>query len=153
MRVLTEAEENEIRRGAEAGRSLGLALREVGLGEIAIRAAIAALTLMLAAEPASACHRFSRWYYPWPQRCSAPRIIRVSMREIEPQPAAPALPPASIEPVDDFISQARFDAIERLKTELAHKSMGKPGATLDFTAVMPRQCPGNLALGCEESGR
>lgn len=34
-----------------------------------------ALALILVAQPASAeaCHRFSRWYYPYPQRCSVAR--------------------------------------------------------------------------------
>lgn len=28
------------------------------------------LAALIAAQPAAACHRFSRWYYPYPQRCS-----------------------------------------------------------------------------------
>ena len=25
--------------------------------------------ILLLATPAEACHKFSRWHYPWPQRC------------------------------------------------------------------------------------
>lgn len=28
------------------------------------------IAAMIAAQPASACHRFSRWYYPYAQRCA-----------------------------------------------------------------------------------
>jgi hypothetical protein len=30
---------------------------------------VGALLLSLGATDAEACHRFSRWYYPYPQRC------------------------------------------------------------------------------------
>ena len=30
------------------------------------------------AVPAAACHRFSRWYYPTPQRCSVERVAYVA---------------------------------------------------------------------------
>ena len=36
---------------------------------------IRALTMILlvgaTAQPAQACHRFTRWHFPWPQRCGA----------------------------------------------------------------------------------
>jgi hypothetical protein len=32
-----------------------------------------ALALVLAATPALACHRFTRWAYPFPQTCGATR--------------------------------------------------------------------------------
>jgi len=28
-----------------------------------------AVLFALSAEPSAACHRFTRWRYPWPQRC------------------------------------------------------------------------------------
>ena len=48
-----------------------------------------ALVLSLAMNaPAAACHRFHVWRYPWPQRCDAPRPIRVAMVRIAPRPTA-----------------------------------------------------------------
>jgi len=129
-------DETQIKRGAEAGWALGVALKEVGLGDLAIKAAIAALTLILASEPAAACHRFSRWHYPWAQRCSSgafdartPRLVRIAVREIEPAPQPPA---RAVEPIDD---DPRVAAVERLKIELAIMAVGgKLTATNDFTA-------------------
>jgi hypothetical protein len=34
------------------------------------------LAFLVAVQPAFACHRFSHWAYPWPQRCDiAARIV------------------------------------------------------------------------------
>jgi hypothetical protein len=38
-------------------------------------ALIAALVTLISAGPADACHRFSIWHFPWPQRCSAPKPV------------------------------------------------------------------------------
>ena len=47
-----------------------------------------ALVLSLAMDaPAVACHRFHVWRYPWPQRCDAPRSIRVALVRIAPRPS------------------------------------------------------------------
>jgi hypothetical protein len=35
-----------------------------------MRSKIALTCLLIGAQPAEACHRFSQWYYPYPQRCS-----------------------------------------------------------------------------------
>jgi hypothetical protein len=35
-----------------------------------MRLVLASLLLLMLVEPASSCHRFSRWHYPWPQRCN-----------------------------------------------------------------------------------
>jgi len=134
------------------------------------RPLVLALALFAAAPPpAYACHRFSRWYYPWPQRCSfstaeMPRLIRVSMREIE--PATPTPPAREIAPTDGDLraaaierlktaprpstdDAARSEAIERLKTELAMMAVaGKLTVTNDFTVGMPDKCPENLILDC-----
>jgi hypothetical protein len=32
------------------------------------------IAALLVAQPAYACHRFQRWYYPWPQRCPSEHI-------------------------------------------------------------------------------
>ena len=39
---------------------------------------IALAAALLASMPveAAACHRYSRWYYPWPQRCGILRPMR-----------------------------------------------------------------------------
>jgi hypothetical protein len=85
-----------------------------------------AMVLMAAAPtPAAACHRFARWRYPWPQRCGAihaERPARVAAREIAPAPFAPirSLPPPTLNDLED---QARREAIDRLKIELAIRSM------------------------------
>jgi hypothetical protein len=64
-----------------------------------------AVVLALAiAQPAFACHRFSRWLYPYPQRCgvkSKPTVERVTI-EI-------TITPELLE------TWARQDAIEKLK--------------------------------------
>ena len=56
------------------------------------RNALLAAILLIAVEPASA-HCFSRWKYPWPQRCGAAVQVaaRTPARE-EPKPA-PVIPP------------------------------------------------------------
>jgi hypothetical protein len=41
----------------------------------ALIALSAALIALSAAEPALACHRFSVWHFPWPQRCSTSKPV------------------------------------------------------------------------------
>ncbi len=66
-----------------------------------------AVVLLLAcgADRAEACHRFSTWRYPWPQRCDAPKA--------EPKPTAsvPAMKPEPGWGEDEL----RIMAIEKLK--------------------------------------
>jgi hypothetical protein len=45
--------------------------------------------LVLLATPADACHRFSVWRYPYPQRCG----LRVVQLEAPPAPAPEPKPP------------------------------------------------------------
>lgn len=63
-------------------------------GEIRI---ILVATFLFNAPPAAACHRFSRWHYPWPQPCGlsthAPRYV-VSAPE-------PVFPPIRPDFMDD----------------------------------------------------
>jgi hypothetical protein len=57
---------------------------------------ILTLALILAASPAAACHRFSVWRYPFPQRCG-----RFASREVVPAPAPhPAPTPLPAEDED-----------------------------------------------------
>ena len=102
---------------------------------------VLALAIALTAAlptPAAACHRFSRWHYPWAQRCSVeraptPRLVRIAAREIEPAPQPPEPPARAVEPIDD---DPRVAAVERLKIELAIMAVGgKLTATNDFTAA------------------
>ena len=80
-----------------------------------------AIALTLAADPAAACHRFSVWRYPTPQRCAVRLAQEARLRpsaqlrgEIAPAPkeGRPA-PPASI---DEDAERAK--AVERLKAML-----------------------------------
>jgi|HubBroStandDraft_5_1064220.scaffolds.fasta_scaffold432134_2 hypothetical protein len=45
---------------------------------------IAMACLLLGAQPAWACHRFSKWYYPYPQRCSVSQRVAY---EVDKEPA------------------------------------------------------------------
>ena len=40
-----------------------------------MRLVVAFLLLLTLVQPGSACHRYSRWYYPWPQPCKANRVL------------------------------------------------------------------------------
>jgi hypothetical protein len=35
----------------------------------------AALLASMPTEAAASCHRYSRWYYPWPQRCFGQKLV------------------------------------------------------------------------------
>ena len=53
-----------------------------------IRGLLLALALFASAPTeAASCHRYSRWYYPWPQRCRFVALarpqIRASSRKLE----------------------------------------------------------------------
>jgi hypothetical protein len=55
------------------------------------------VTLALAAAPASACHRYSVWKYPWAQRCPlpySPALRRAPARAFISFPSAPVAAPA-----------------------------------------------------------
>ena len=107
--------------------------------------ALLALTLIATAilSPPAEAHCFSRWYYPYPQKCwagrtAAPRVYKVSQIEATPtaSPKKSSLewgPPADIPdiPVDPFAPVAhptgedrrsdqddRAAAFARLRTEL-----------------------------------
>lgn len=71
-----DEKDEAVKRGAEAGCALGMALRDVlpdHLHVIAIKAAIAALTIVLETTLASA-HCYSVWRYPTPQHCASGRL-------------------------------------------------------------------------------
>lgn len=65
-----------------------------------VNAARAALALALFTTPAAAeCHKFTRWYYPWPQRCPVYRwtSARAPLPIILPPERGPEIPLPSME--------------------------------------------------------
>jgi hypothetical protein len=54
-----------------------------------MRLVVASLLLLTLVEPAPACHRFSRWNYPWPQRCSVRPVSLPAAAGKLPQPKIP----------------------------------------------------------------
>lgn len=82
---------------------------------------LTALALLALTQPAEACHRFSVWRYPYPQRCGVARVERVvaipaaimpPMRPVEFDPATEMLrerlaSPPHVEPGDLLLSRAR----------------------------------------------
>jgi hypothetical protein len=79
------------------------------------------LALMLASAPeAVACHRFSVWRYPTPQRCEVRHELRATLpRMPRPAPAWDPVPtPAARAPEDE-----RAQAIETLKRELTMRQL------------------------------
>ena len=57
---------------------------------------IAMACLVLGAQPAWACHRFSKWYYPYPQRCSVTTKINYEPGKIIPEVMPPEKPDEEI---------------------------------------------------------
>lgn len=62
-----------------------------------MKAILALALLLILAQEAEACHRFSAWFYPYPQRCPASHwVLRAAFRVIPAvvDPTAPS--PADI---------------------------------------------------------
>jgi hypothetical protein len=72
------------------------------------RAALVLVFTLATNSPALACHRYSTWWYPWPQSCRS-----TPARLVEPAPPAP---PARAVVTDE--ESARAQAIEALKVKL-----------------------------------
>jgi len=73
----------------------------------------AVIIALLDVSSAAACHHFSIWRFPWPQRCPAKQIGQFIHNASPPTPS-PAPPP---KPIQDEESQ-RQQAIEKLKEQL-----------------------------------
>jgi hypothetical protein len=73
----------------------------------------AALVAVLAARPASACHKFSVWHFPWPQRCSAPKAVEAKTTTPDGTIPLPDLTPITGETPDD---ETRARLIMRAKS-------------------------------------
>jgi hypothetical protein len=80
------------------------------------------LVLLLSAQPAfAACHRYSKWLYPWPQSCRATptHMQRARLEQAPPPPAAiPDIDPILIPPDFDE-QQERREAINKLKEKMS----------------------------------
>jgi hypothetical protein len=76
-----------------------------------------ALTFMLSAQPALACHRYHSWSYPWPQSCrvSSPAPVHHHTYFVEIAPEPVVTPPTPAPEVEAPVSPA---AIETLNEEL-----------------------------------
>lgn len=95
------------------------------------RVAIAGVATFVVASPAlGACHKFSVWNYPWPQRCAPARPV-MSARLIVDPPLPPVnevnvdIPLPDLSPITDndlFIEGLdRLGAILRLKEQVVPK--------------------------------
>jgi hypothetical protein len=99
-----------------------------------MKAVVIAAGLLLIASPASACHRFSRWSYPWPQRCGGAAAQRPLTRIAALEVAPPKPAPGSAEPIpslpapsnEDLDAEERAQAIERLKAEFGIRAASRP---------------------------
>jgi hypothetical protein len=113
-----------LKRGAEAGVALRQALTDIcgDKADIAIRAAVIAMTVILTTPPAQACHRFSVWKYSFPQRCAVMAektwYVEFQLPKVEqpPEPKPPEIdiPLPSLEGME-FPPDATGDAGDRLK--------------------------------------
>lgn len=80
-----------------------------------MKTALAFVLVLLAVQPADACHRFKRWKYPWPQQCGTKFVAHVA---------------ASAKPQDERVdleititpelleTWARQDALDKIRGEL-----------------------------------
>jgi hypothetical protein len=66
-------------------------------------ALFAGLICALGASDAQACHRFSRWYYPWRQQCGTTAYRPIAYKRVYEPPQLPAPPVKDIEiPLPDL---------------------------------------------------
>ena len=71
-----------------------------------MKTALVLLPLLLS-QPAQACHRFSEWRFPFPQRCGSAHVAPIRMASFSPRSAVP-VPPVPSPPLD-FILPALTD--------------------------------------------
>jgi hypothetical protein len=84
-----------------------------------MRLVVAPLLLLTLGQPASACHRFSRWAYPWPQRCNVSEVLpKASANKVpEPQIPLPDLTPIDEGQEADETTRARLLLRARLQRD------------------------------------
>ncbi len=91
-----------------------------------IKPAVAFAVLLALTTPGKACHRYSRWAYPWPQKCSSAREGTSAPQKTSPPrqeiriKASRTLAPT---PSSDAPSAAD---IQRLRDALIRKLEGEP---------------------------
>jgi hypothetical protein len=73
-----------------------------------MRLVVTPLLLLTLVEPASACHRFSRWHYPWPQQCNVVLPPASAGKVPEPEIPLPALTPNGKDEGADEATRARL---------------------------------------------
>ena len=78
------------------------------------------IVFVVAPSEADACHRFSKWSYPWPQRCSVEsfrlRVLPLPPERIE--IALPALEWVECPPGDErIVGIAKLRALEDVSRE------------------------------------
>lgn len=89
-----------------------------------MRVVLVLALVLVASQPADACHRFARWKYPWPQRCGVSGASGVAVQT--PRPAVQSPKDDVTEKVTIEITVtpelletwAREDALEKIKGEL-----------------------------------
>jgi hypothetical protein len=78
--------------------------------------ALAAATILVSELPSTAaCHHFSIWHFPWPQRCTTESKGNF-IQEPQPVPSSATPPPTQAE------EWQRQRAIEKLKAQLNRKA-------------------------------
>ena len=91
-----------------------------------IKAAIAAMSLILSATAADACHRYSYWGYNFPQRCGVGYRPSGEVAQASPAPVPAPARTISIPVLPGPDEEAlRAEAIEKLKIELIIRGMRK----------------------------
>ena len=95
-----------------------------------MRVVLALALVLVASQPAQACHRFHVWRYPTPQRCGVSGVSGVTHLAV--QIPRPAVQPSKVETTDAvervtieititpelLETWARQDALDKIKGEL-----------------------------------
>lgn len=83
-----------------------------------MRLALALALVLVAVQPADACHRFQRWKYPWPQHCGvAVQIPRPAIQTSNDDVTERVTIEITVTP-ELLETWARQDALDKIKGEL-----------------------------------
>jgi hypothetical protein len=84
-------------------------------------------------QPAEACHRYSRWHYPWKQTCTVTALApRTRLPHARIDVAAPPLKPASIAvkkvdmPLPDLTAPQGGEPDEEMRMRLILRARAEP---------------------------
>ena len=89
---------------------------------------LGAVFLASAPTDAAACHRFSVWKYPWPQRCEVQSSLHRKAGGVRPTPARAAAFPTTPAPVADAV-------LSRLSTETPSRPAEPPAQAVEALRV------------------